>query len=83
VLFIILCLLGRINVLFCKKGRRTWVMLFIIRLKRELKRVYINGCRYNERLNTETEGSKTPFKKPKYLSVCDREERGRGEGQIH
>ena len=29
-------------------------------IKRELKRVYINGCRYNERLNTETQGSKTP-----------------------
>ena len=33
--------------------------LFIIRVKRELKRVYINTCRYNERLNAETEGSKT------------------------
>ena len=34
-------------------------MLFIIRVKRELKRVYRNGCRYNERLNAETGGSKT------------------------
>jgi hypothetical protein len=34
-------------------------LLFIIRVKWDLKRVYINGCRYNERLNTETEGSKT------------------------
>jgi hypothetical protein len=34
--------------------------MFIIRVKRELKRVYRNGCRYNERLNTETGGSKTP-----------------------
>jgi hypothetical protein len=34
-------------------------LLFIIRVKRELKRVYKNGCRYNERLNTETGGSKT------------------------
>jgi hypothetical protein len=34
--------------------------LFIIRVKRELKRVYRNGCRYNERLNGETGGSKTP-----------------------
>ncbi len=34
-------------------------LLFIIRVKRELKRVYRNGCRYNERLNVETEGSKT------------------------
>ena len=33
--------------------------LFIIRVKRELKRVYRNGCRYNERLNVETGGSKT------------------------
>jgi diadenosine tetraphosphate (Ap4A) HIT family hydrolase len=36
------------------------IMLFIIRVKRELKRVYRHGCRYNERLNTETGGSKTP-----------------------
>jgi hypothetical protein len=35
-------------------------LLFIIRVKRELKRVYRNGCRYNERVNTETGGSKTP-----------------------
>ena len=37
-------------------------MLFIIRVKREVKRVYRNGCRYNERLNAETGGSrsKTP-----------------------
>jgi hypothetical protein len=35
-------------------------LLFIIRVNRELKRVYINGCRYNERLNSKTEGSKTP-----------------------
>jgi hypothetical protein len=27
-------------------------------IKRELKRIYINGCRYNERLNTKSEGSK-------------------------
>ncbi len=36
-------------------------LLFIIRVKRELKRVYRNGCRYNERLNAETGGSKTPL----------------------
>jgi hypothetical protein len=35
-------------------------LLFIIRVKRELKRVYRNGCRCNERLNAETGGSKTP-----------------------
>jgi hypothetical protein len=35
-------------------------LLFIIRVKRELKRVCRNGCRYNERLNAETGGSKTP-----------------------
>jgi hypothetical protein len=34
-------------------------LLFITRVKRELKRVYRNGCRYNERLNAETGGSKT------------------------
>ncbi len=37
-----------------------FLMMFIIRVKRELQRVYRNGCRYNERLNTETGGSKTP-----------------------
>ena len=36
------------------------LLLFIIRVKRELQRVNRNGCRYNERLNTETGGSKTP-----------------------
>ena len=35
-------------------------LLFILRVKRELKIVYRNGCRYNERLNAETGGSKTP-----------------------
>jgi hypothetical protein len=35
-------------------------MLFIIRVKREIQRVYRNGCRYNERLNAETGGSETP-----------------------
>jgi hypothetical protein len=30
-----------------------------LRVKREVKRVYRNGCRYNERLNSETGGSKT------------------------
>ncbi len=30
---------------------------FSIRVKRELKRVYRNGCRYNVRLNTEVGGS--------------------------
>ena len=30
-----------------------WVLLFIIRVKWELKRVYRNRCRYNERPNTE------------------------------
>ena len=79
------------------------LLLFIIRVKRELQRVYRNGCRYNERLNAETGGSKTPhthwvarpiglaagncrpgqtLKKPKYLSACDRDERGRGEGAV-
>ena len=33
-------------------------LLFIIRVKRELKRVYKNGCRYNQRLNAETGQSK-------------------------
>jgi hypothetical protein len=35
-------------------------LLFIVRVKRDLKRVYRNGCRYNQRLNAETGGSKTP-----------------------
>ncbi len=84
--------------------------MFIIRVKRELKRVYRNGCRYNERLNTETGGSNLnvsdtlgyvgkhivspgglsvgncspcqTLKKPKYLSACDRDERGSGEGAV-
>jgi len=42
------------------KQNQTSKLLFIIRVKRELKRVYRNGCRYNERLNAETGGSKTP-----------------------
>ena len=84
--------------------------MFITRGKRYLKRIYIDGCRYNERLNTETGGSRTPhwksdihwvttcsksrssghgegncspvqtLKKTKYLSACDREERGPGDG---
>jgi hypothetical protein len=29
--------------------------LFIIRVNRELKRVYRNGCRYNERLNADVQ----------------------------
>ena len=85
------------------------MLLFIIRVKRELKRVYRNGCRYNERLNVETGGSKTSrtywvpgtysksspggivsgncspgqtLKEPKYLSTCDREDRGCGEGVV-
>jgi hypothetical protein len=57
-----------------------WPVLFIIRVNRELKRVYMNGCRCNERLNTETEGSKTPRIHWVVMSVCDREECGRGEG---
>jgi hypothetical protein len=31
-----------------------------LEFEREIKRVYRDGCRYNERLNTETGGSKTP-----------------------
>jgi hypothetical protein len=42
------------------KIRCIYWLLFMIRVKRELKRVYKNGCRYNERLNAETGGSKTP-----------------------
>ncbi len=50
---------------FCKWGMygdEGGMLLFIIRVNRELKlkRVYRNGCRYNERLNPETGGSKTP-----------------------
>jgi hypothetical protein len=71
--------------------------------------MYVDGCRYNARLNTETGGSKRlsytglprvnskpspsghtegncrsgqTLKKPKYLSACDREERGCGEGSV-
>jgi hypothetical protein len=35
-------------------------VVYYKRVKRELKRVHRNGCRYNERLNDETGGSKTP-----------------------
>jgi hypothetical protein len=50
--------------------------------KRELKRIYINWCRYNERLNSKKEGSKhlVYTKKPKDLSEREREDRGCGEG---
>ena len=30
----------------------------LFEVKRELKRIHINGCRCNERLNAKTEGSK-------------------------
>ena len=71
--------------------------MFIIRVKSEVKREYINGCRYNERLNSETVYSKPSpsghttgncrpgqtFKKPKYLSVFDRvsDREERGRGE--
>jgi hypothetical protein len=45
---------------FLSHQNKTLKLMFIIRVKRELNRVYRNGCRYNERLNTETGGSKTP-----------------------
>ena len=41
------------------KIKERFLLLFIIRVKRELQRVYRNGCRYNEGLNAETGGSKT------------------------
>ncbi len=50
----------RREVCVCVKIYECHGWLFIIRVKREVKRVYRNGCRYNERLNTETGGSKTP-----------------------
>ncbi len=37
------------------------IVLFIIRVKRELKRVYRNGCRYNERLLNPEIRSKAAF----------------------
>ena len=46
--------------MFVKRMKLDLKALFIIRVKRELKRVYRNGCRYNERLNAETGVSKTP-----------------------
>jgi hypothetical protein len=45
---------------YTKTMQQQQVVLFIIRVKRELKTVYRNGCRCNERLNAETGGSKTP-----------------------
>ena len=32
--------------------------LLLEEVNRELKRIHIDGCRYNERLNVKTEGSK-------------------------
>jgi hypothetical protein len=43
----------------CVNDSAYWKLLFIIRVKSELKRVYRNGCRYKERPHTETGGSKT------------------------
>jgi type-F conjugative transfer system protein TraW len=38
---------------------KTERILFLLQeVKRELKRIHIDGCRYNERLNAKTEGSK-------------------------
>jgi hypothetical protein len=37
------------------------VWVFIIRVERELKRVYRNGCRYNERLYKEVIGVPSIF----------------------
>jgi hypothetical protein len=73
-------------------------------VKRDLKRIHIDGCRCDDRLNARTEvatprlhwvvrvkhtvmlmGGTRPgrtHKKPKNLSACDREERGRGEGGV-
>ena len=55
------------------------------KVKRELQRIYIDGCQYNERLNGLTVKRRdlntvgVTRKKPKDLSACEREERGRGE----
>ena len=49
----------------------------MIPLKREVKRIHKNGCRYNERLNVKTEGSQR-HKKRKERSVL--EECGCGKG---
>jgi hypothetical protein len=37
------------------------VVVSYIRVKRELQRIYRNGCRCNERLNTENEGETSVF----------------------
>jgi hypothetical protein len=31
------------------------LVLFFLEVKRELKRIYIDGCQHNERLNAETD----------------------------
>ena len=52
-------------------------------VKREGRRIQIDGCRYNERLWSV--GGKSPGqtrKKPKDLSAREREEGGRGEGGV-
>ncbi len=47
---------------FGREDLAEWVqeVVYYKRVKRELKRVYRNGCRYNERLKAETGGSKAP-----------------------
>ncbi len=42
-----------------KREQQIRLLLFIIRVKREVKSVHRNGCRYYERLHDETGGSKT------------------------
>ncbi len=54
-------MLGLVRIYEKTSTQTTGGLLFIIRVNREVKRVYINGCRYNERLNSETEGSKTSY----------------------
>jgi hypothetical protein len=56
----IYCCLSWIDKSRAKDKTSIWGLLFIIRVNRDLKRVYRNGCRCNKRLNAETGGSKTP-----------------------
>ncbi len=40
--------------------RTKYVLFLLEEVKQEVKRIYINGCRYNDRLNAKTEVSKHP-----------------------
>jgi hypothetical protein len=50
---------GTIQMGIPRSGDRVEIFFCLLQ-KVDLKRIYIDECRYNERLNSKTEGSKTP-----------------------